>query len=96
MKAAGQHLVENAFANVTERGVPEVMSESDRLHQVFVKVQPAGDSPTNLRHLDNVCQPRREVISNRCNEHLALVLQAAERVRVDNPVAIPLKGRTHG
>ena len=47
----------------------------------------------DLRHLERVRQPRAVVIAGRREEHLRLVLQPAERLAVDDAVAIALKRR---
>ena len=49
--------------------------------------------PRNLRHLERVRQPRAVVIAGRREEHLRLVLQPAERLAVDDAIAIALERR---
>ena len=47
----------------------------------------------DLRHLERVRQPRAVVIAGRREEHLRLVLQPAERLAVDDAIAIALERR---
>ena len=52
--------------------------EIKEIGAVFVQVQAPGDSSADLRNLDHVGQSSGEVISNRCHEHLALVLETSK------------------
>ena len=83
----------HALAGVAERRVAEVVAERDRLGQLFVQPQHLGDRPRDLRDLERVRQPRAVVVAGRREEHLRLVLQPAERLAVDDAVAIALKRR---
>ena len=51
-----------------------------------------GDGPCDLRHLDGVREPIPEVIGDARGEDLSLVLQPAEGARVNNAIAVALKG----
>ena len=93
IEPAGHELVEDALAGVAERRVPEVVAERDRLGQLLVQPQHLGDAARDLRDLERVRQPRAVVIAGRREEHLRLVLQPAERLAVDDAIAIALKGR---
>ena len=84
-----QQAVEHVFPRVAEGRVAEVVAERDGLRQVFVQAEGAGDAARDLRDLDRVGQSRPEVVALVGNEDLRLVLQAAERARVDDPVAVP-------
>ena len=89
-------VVEDALAGVSERRVPEVVSERDRFGQLFVEPQHLGDAARDLRDLQRVGQPRAVVIAGRREEHLGLVLEPAERLAVNDAIAVALKGRTDG
>ena len=95
IEAAGHERVDHALAGVAERRMPEVVTERDRFGQLLVKPQHLGDRPRDLRHLERVGQPRPVVIAGRREEHLRLVLQPAERLAVDDAIAIALKRRPH-
>src|SRR5262249_41731214 len=80
--------VEDPLAGVAEGRVPEVVPERDGFGQVLVQAQRAGRAAGDLRDLDRVGQPRPEVVPFIGDEDLGLVLQAPERARVDDPVAV--------
>src|SRR5215208_4018102 len=84
--------VENGLARVPERRMAEVVAEPDRLSQVLVQPERARDVPRDPARLERVREPRPVVIALRRDEDLRLVLQAPERLRVDDPVAVALKG----
>ena len=86
-----QAAVERLLADMPERRVPEVVAEPDRLDQVLVQPQRARDGPRDLRDLERMRQPGAVMIAGRSDEHLRLVLQAPERLAVDDPVAVALK-----
>ncbi len=88
-----QAAVERLLADVAERRVPEVVAKPDRLDQVLVEPQRAGNRARDLRDLERVGQPRAVVVAARRDEHLRLVLEASERLAVHDPVAIALKRR---
>ena len=82
--------VERVLARVTERGVPEVVRQADGLGERFVQAQRASDAACDLRDLERVRQPRAIEVALVVDEDLGLVDQAAERRRMDDPVAVPL------
>ena len=86
--ALAQEAVEDVLAGVAERRVPEVVAERDRLGQVLVQAERAGDAAGDLRDLDRVRQARAEVVALVGDEDLRLVLEPAERARVDDAVAV--------
>ena len=81
---------ERLLPQVSERRVPEVVPERDRLREVLVQPEGARRRPRDLRHVQGVRQPDPIVVALRRQEHLCLVLQAAERLGVHDPVAVPL------
>ena len=93
IEAAGNELVEDALAGMTERRVPEIVAERDGFGQLFVEPQHLGDASRNLRDLQRVRQARAVVIAGRREEHLRLVLQPAERLAMNDAIAIALKRR---
>ena len=93
VEAAGHERVEDALAGVAERRVAEVVAERDRFGQLLVQPQHLGDRARDLRHLERVREPRAVVIAGRREEHLRLVLQPAERLAVDDAIAIALERR---
>ena len=94
--AKGRHLgVERLLAGMAERGVAEVMREADRLGQILVEAQRAAGVAGDLRHFQAVGQPGAVMVALVIDEDLGLVLQAAERGRMDDAVAVALKRRAH-
>ena len=93
VEAARHQRVDDALAGVAERRVPEIVAERDRFGQLLVQPQHLGDRARDLRDLERVRQPRAVVIAGRREEDLRLVLQPAERLAVDDAVAVALKRR---
>jgi len=83
-------LVQGPFAPVAERRMAQVVAQADRLGQVFVAGQCAGQRAPELRHLDRVGEPVAVVIAFVVDEDLRLVLEAAKGGRVNDPIAVPL------
>ncbi len=94
-EAAGAELVQHGFADVPERGMAEVVAQGDGLGQVLVQVQGAGDGAGDLAQFQGVGQARAVMVAFGRDEHLGLVLQAAERLGVQDAVAIALERRAH-
>src|SRR5439155_13811524 len=90
-----QTRVESLLADMTEGGMAHVVPEPDRLRQVLVQLQRPGHSPGDPGRLERVRHARAEVVAGGIDEHLGLALQAPERLRVENPVAVALEWRAH-
>src|SRR5262245_14812936 len=86
-----EQLVEDALAGVTEGRVAEVVREHDGLGEVLVEAQRAGQRARDLAALDRVREPVPIVIALVVDEHLRLVLEAAERARMDDAIAVARK-----
>ncbi len=87
-------VVQHALAGVAERRVPEIVPERDRFGQLLVEPQDLRDAARDLRDLERVRQPGAVVIAGRREEHLRLVLEPAEGLAVNDPIAIALECRT--
>ena len=74
-----------------ERRVADVVAQRDRLGERLVERQRRGQGARDLRHLEGVRQAGDVVVALGVEEDLRLVLQAAERLGVDDPVAVPLE-----
>ena len=90
-KTERTNLIERRLSGVTERRVPEIMSERDRFGQILIESKRPRDCPRNLRDLERVRQPSTVVVALRRDKYLRLVAQPPERLRVDNAVAVALK-----
>ena len=80
---------------MAERRMAEVVRERQRLGQVLVQRQHAGDGAGDLRHLQAVRQPGAVVVALVEHEHLRLVGEAPEGGGVDDAVAVALVTGPH-
>ena len=88
-----QAVVEHRLADVPERRVPQVVPEADRLREVLVQPQRARHVAGDPAGLERVGEARAVVVALGGDEHLGLVLEPAEGLGVDDPVAVALEGR---
>ena len=86
-----ERVVERLLARVPERRVARVVAEADRLDEILVEAQRPRDDTRDGGRLERVRHPGAVVIAFRIDEDLRLPLQPAERLRVDEPVAVTLK-----
>ena len=91
-----QALVEHVLADVAERRVAQVVAERDRLGQVLVEAERAGHVAGDAAGLERVGQPGAVVVALGGDEHLRLVLEPAEGLGVDDPVAVAHERRAVG
>ena len=94
--ALAQRRVEGLLAGVPERRVAEVVAEPDRLGQVLVEAERSGDGAGDAACLQRVGEAGAVMVALGGDEDLCLVLEPAEGLRVDDPVAIALERRAHG
>ena len=76
-------------------GCPSVVAEPDRLGEILVQPQRPRDDARDAGRLERVRHPRAVVVARGVDEDLRLALQAAERLRVQDPVAVALERRPH-
>ena len=91
-EALVQQPVERLLAGVPERRMAEVVPEADRLRQVLVQPQGARHRARDAAGLERVREAGAVVVALGRDEDLGLVLEAAEALRVDDPVAVALEG----
>jgi len=94
-KRSWSRLVERVLARVPEGRVAGVVPEPDRLDEILVQPQRAGDAAGDRRRLERVRHPGAVVVARRFDEDLRLALEPAERLRVEDPVAVALERRSH-
>ena len=87
---------EHPLAGVPERRVAEVVREHDRLGEILVQAQRARDRARDLGALERVREAVPVVIALVVDEDLRLVLEAPERARVHDAVAVALEGGAVG
>jgi hypothetical protein len=76
---------------MAERRMADIVRQAQRLGQILVQPQRPRDHAADLRHFQAVRQPHAIMIAIGRDEHLRLVAQAAERDRMDDPVAVALE-----
>ena len=81
-KTLRRNAVENLFADVSERRVSEIVTECDRLDEVFVETQGSADRPCDLCDFERMRQARAIVIFARRNVDLRLSLRKALECRI--------------
>ena len=79
---------------MAERRVPHVVAEPDRLDEVFVEPQCPRHAARDTGRFQRVRHPGPVVIACRIDEDLRLALQAPERFRMQDPIAVALERRT--
>ena len=89
--ALAQQLVECLLPRMAERRVTDVVPDRDRLGEVLVQAQRPRDPARDPGGLERVREPGAEVVALGIDEDLRLVAQAAEGLRVDDPVAVALE-----
>ena len=81
--------IQRPLPGMAERGMAEVMRQRQRLGEVFIQPELAGQRAGDLGHLQRMGQPGAVMIALMEHEDLGFVLQPAERGGMDDPVAIP-------
>ena len=94
-EALPHRLVERLLAGVAERRVAGVVPEADRLDQVLVQPEGACHPARDRGRLERVGHPRSVVVAGRVDEDLRLPLQAPERLRVEDAIAVALERRSN-
>ncbi len=91
--ALPQRRVKGLLAGVAKGRVAEVVAEPDRLGQVLVEAERSGDGASDPAGLQGVGEAGPVVVALGGDEDLCLVLEAAEGLGVDDPVAVALERR---
>ena len=86
-------LVERALAGMAERRMTEIVGKRQRLGEILVEAERAGERAGDLRHFEGVGEPRAVVVALVEDEDLRLVLEPAEGGRVDDAVAVAAERR---
>ena len=88
--------IERAFAGVTERRMAEVVRQRQRLGQVLVEAERAGERAGDLSDFERMGQPGAVMVALVIDEDLGLVGEPAERGGMDDAVAIAAEGVAGG
>src|SRR3954470_15775984 len=81
---------------MTERRVPEIVSQGNRLRQVFIQGKRPRNRAADRGDFDGMGQPRPQMIAGAVQENLGLIFQSSERARMDDAGTITLKFRPVG
>ena len=93
-ETAIHHSVQRPLSRVAEGRMAEIMGQRNRLGQILVQLQGAGNGAGNLRDLQRMRQTRPVMVAFRRQKHLRFVLEPSERFAMQHPIAIPLKRGT--
>ncbi len=88
--------IERAFAGMAEGRMAEIMGKRQPLGQVLVGAEVAGERAGDLRHFERMGEARTVVIAFVIDEDLGLVVEPAERRRVQDAIAIAGIRRARG
>jgi len=84
--------VQRLFAGMAEGRMAEIVRQGDALGEIIVQPKRLGDRARDLRHLERMGQPGAEMVALVRHEDLGLLLQPAEGLGVDHPVAVAGEG----
>ncbi len=84
--------VERTLAGMAERRMTEIVGERQRLGQILVEAERAGQRAGDLRHFERVGEAGAVMVALVEHEDLRLVLEPAEGGRVDDAVAVAAEG----
>src|ERR1039458_5145998 len=91
--AEARHLaIQRFLSGVRERGVPNVVRQSQGFGEILVQTQDVGQGARDLRHFDGVGEAVPEMVGKAGSEDLGLRLQAAEGAGMNHAVAVALEG----
>ena len=91
LEAAGVYAVQRPLARVAEGRVPQIVAERRGLSEVFVQRERPRHRAGKAADLQRVRQARAVMVALRLEEHLRLMLQAAEGLGVRDPVNVALE-----
>jgi len=90
--AEAAHLaIQLVFTRMGKRRMADVVTKRKSFGELFIEIQRGGHGAGDLRDLDGVGEPVTKVIRDARRKHLRFILQAAERGRMDDAVAIALE-----
>jgi hypothetical protein len=91
--AFAQARVQHVLAGVAEWRVTQVVPQPDRLREVLVQPERARDVARDPARLERVREARAVVVALGRDEHLRLVHQSPEGLRMNDPVTVALERR---
>ena len=91
LESPGMELVETELAGMAKGCMPQVMTQGNRLSQIFVEPKTDRHGPCDLRHLKHMGQPCPIMVSGRGEKNLGFMFQPPEGFGMDDPVPVALK-----
>jgi len=88
----GKTAIERSLTGVTEGRMAEVVRERERLGQILIEAERAGERASDLGDLEGMGQASTEVIALVKDEDLGLVREAPECGCMDDAVAVAAEG----
>src|SRR5262249_1406341 len=85
--------LQRRLPRMSDRRMAQVMCERQRLGEILVCAQGAGERAGDLSDLEGMGEARAVKVALVSDEHLRLALEPAEGRGVDDPVAVALKRR---
>jgi hypothetical protein len=85
--------IERILTGVAKRRMAHVVAETDRLDEVFVEAKGPCDSSRDPGRLQRVSHTGSVVVARRIDEDLRLAFQPAERLGMQDAVAVALERR---
>jgi len=94
LKAAvfGHAVVQGVLARMAKRGVPQVVRQRDRLHQVLMQTQGPRQRTRQLRDLQRMGHAGAKQVALVVQKDLGFIDQAAKRGGMHDAVSVALKG----
>src|ERR1035438_10922229 len=90
--AEARHLaIQRFLSGMGERGVPDVVGQSQGFGEILVESQDVGQGARDLRHFDGVGEAVAEMVGQARSEDLGLSFQAAEGAGMNHAVAVALE-----
>jgi len=87
---SGKKSVQDGFSRMAERGMSEVMGQSHRFHQLYVKPQPFCQASCDLGDLHRMSQTGPVIVAFVVYKHLCLVLQLSKCLAMDDAIPVTL------
>jgi len=95
LKAAGHYFVQGVLPGMAEGRMAQIVAQGYGLGQVFVQAQGPGYGARYLGHFQGVGEAGAKMVAFGSDKDLGLMLQPAEGLAMNNPVAIPLEFGPH-
>jgi hypothetical protein len=84
--------IESTFAGMAKGRMPDVMHQRERLGEIHVEAECSGDLASDLSDLNGVRKAAAKVVRGAAGEDLCLASETAEGARLNDAVAVTLKG----